>query len=242
MKRDQFTFYRSYYDAVKQLPEKDKRSALELFLAVCAYALDGEEPQLTGVPLALFTLIRPTLDSGMKQAQRRKATGEKTCADGITERNQTRRKAAPVPISEQNRNRINSNMVTDSDSNKREKEREKEGEEESLRVCAREEAAAADDVSLSDDDELLRAISANQRADELIRRYHLPDCDTSREALLEDAERVGWEALGDALRRAAAANSRPMLSVNYYRAMLADGKGGGDAGGGNSLSSIYGEL
>lgn len=224
MKRDQFTFYRSYYDAVKQLPEKDKRSALELFLAVCAYALDGEEPQLTGVPLALFTLIRPTLDSGMKQAQRRKTTEEKTCADGITERNQTRRKAAPVPFSEQNRNRINSNSVAVTDSNKREKEREKEGEEESLRACAREDTAPT-----LDDDGLTQAIENNRRADQLIRRYRLPEGDTSLEALLEDEERVGWEAVEAALKRAAESNSRPMLSVTYYRAVLNGSKGGGDA-------------
>ena len=91
------------------------------------------------------------------------------------------------------------------------------------------------------DNALSAAIAANQRADELIRRYHLPDCDTSREALLEDAERVGWEALTDALSRAAAANSRPMLSVNYYRAMLAGGKGGGDADAGKPFGG-YGAL
>ena len=67
------------------------------------------------------------------------------------------------------------------------------------------------DAEAFDGSDLSGQIADLQRADELIRRYHLPDCDTSREALLEDAERVGWEALGDALRRAAAANSRPML-------------------------------
>lgn len=67
-----------------------------------------------------------------------------------------------------------------------------------------------------------------QRADGLIRRYRLPDCDASREALLEDAERVGWEKLEDALNQAASSNSRQGLSINFYRSVLnGSGKGGG---------------
>lgn len=81
-------------------------------------------------------------------------------------------------------------------------------------------ATAAEPVDAFDGSELSGQIADLQRADELIRRYHLPDCDTSREALLEDAERVGWEALGDALRQAAASNSRQGLSVNFYRAVM----------------------
>lgn len=217
MKREQFTFYRSYYDAVKQLPEKDKRSALELFLAVCAYALDGEEPQLSGIPLALFTLIRPTLDAGSKKAENGRLGGSKPKANG----KQTPSK--PEANGKQETPKQGTVKQREGKQTASEKEGEKEEEEESLRACAREEAAAADD------DDLLRAIAANQRADELIRRYRLPDCDTSREALLEDEERVGWEAVEAALKRAAESNSRPMLSVTYYRAILNGGKGGGDA-------------
>lgn len=80
-------------------------------------------------------------------------------------------------------------------------------------------------IEAFDGSDLSVQIADLQRADELIRRYRLPDCDTSREALLEDAERVGWEALGDALRQAAASNSRQGLSVNFYRAVLKNGGG-----------------
>ena len=65
LKRLQFTFYRSYYDAIKVLPKKEQTAVL---LALCAYALDKEEPNLTGTAGAIFTLIRPTLDSGWKKA------------------------------------------------------------------------------------------------------------------------------------------------------------------------------
>ena len=48
MKRDQFTFYRSYFEALKSLPARDFKAAL---LAICSYALDEEEPSLSGVPI-----------------------------------------------------------------------------------------------------------------------------------------------------------------------------------------------
>lgn len=66
--RGQFTFYRSYYEALKVLPKKDQVSVV---LAICAYALDEEDPVLSGVPLSVFTLIRPTLDAGRNKAKNR---------------------------------------------------------------------------------------------------------------------------------------------------------------------------
>ena len=70
MKRDQFTFYRSYYEALNDLPEKERAKVL---FALLAYALDEEEPnELSGVCSACFKLIRPTLDSGRIKAANRK--------------------------------------------------------------------------------------------------------------------------------------------------------------------------
>ena len=68
MKREQFTFYRSYYEAIKSLPAKELKSVL---IAVCAYALDEEIPSLSGTANSVFVLIRPTLDSGRKKATNR---------------------------------------------------------------------------------------------------------------------------------------------------------------------------
>ena len=50
MKRSQFTWYRSYYEALKTLPAKEFKSVV---LAVCAYALDEEDPSLSGVSTVL---------------------------------------------------------------------------------------------------------------------------------------------------------------------------------------------
>ena len=69
MERNQFTFYRSYRDALRALNAKDFKAVV---LAICDYALDESEPSLSGVPHAVFTLIRPTLDSGRNKAANRK--------------------------------------------------------------------------------------------------------------------------------------------------------------------------
>lgn len=73
MSRNQFTFYRSFYDAIKVLPKKEQTAVV---LAICAYALDNEEPKLTGTASAIFTLVRPTLDASRKKAESGKRGGE----------------------------------------------------------------------------------------------------------------------------------------------------------------------
>ncbi|MBQ4601186.1 MAG: hypothetical protein IJB17_06120 [Oscillospiraceae bacterium] len=65
-KRGQFTFYRSYFEALMDLQEQER---LPILQAIMAYALDGTEPkELSGNGRAVFRLIRPTLDSGRKMA------------------------------------------------------------------------------------------------------------------------------------------------------------------------------
>ena len=65
-----------------------------------------------------------------------------------------------------------------------------------------------------------------QRARALAARYALPEGDVCVRALCEDIERHGEQAVIAALQAASQSNSRPKLSVNFYRAVLA-GKGRG---------------
>lgn len=71
--RGQFTFYRSYWEALRELPNKDRLPILD---ALIAYALDGTEPaSLTKMQAVVFALVRPTLDAGRKKAKNGKAGG-----------------------------------------------------------------------------------------------------------------------------------------------------------------------
>lgn len=61
MERDSFIFYRSFYEAVKELP-KDIR--LEVYTAIMEYALYGKSPEgLKPFARGIFTLIKPSIDS-----------------------------------------------------------------------------------------------------------------------------------------------------------------------------------
>ena len=76
--RQQFTFYRSFWDAIQELPPKDKNAVL---CAICEYALDGTAPPLTGAQKAVFTIIRPILDSAAKKAESGRIGGSKSKAN-----------------------------------------------------------------------------------------------------------------------------------------------------------------
>ena len=70
--RGQFTFYRSYFEAFKDLPAKAR---LQLYEAVCDYALNGTDPKLSGASKTVFTLIKPTLDTSRRRSEIGRAGG-----------------------------------------------------------------------------------------------------------------------------------------------------------------------
>lgn len=78
MQRTQFTFYESFYKAVKRI--KDPESRAQAYDAICSYALYGQEPNLdsfSDFSAIAFELIKPNLDSSRKKAENGKAGGSK---------------------------------------------------------------------------------------------------------------------------------------------------------------------
>ena len=68
--REQFTFYRSYFDAIRRIKKAADRAAI--YDAIADYALYGNTPELSDAAGAIFDLIKPTLD-----AAKRKSDGAK---------------------------------------------------------------------------------------------------------------------------------------------------------------------
>jgi len=64
MERDSFVFYKSYYEAVKNL---DDKTQLSIFESICEYALYHNEIELDKTALSLFTLIKPNLEANYKK-------------------------------------------------------------------------------------------------------------------------------------------------------------------------------
>lgn len=62
--RESFIFYRSFYEAISDLPDQDQAV---IFRAICKYSLDHQEPELTGIPGTIFKLIRPQLEANYKR-------------------------------------------------------------------------------------------------------------------------------------------------------------------------------
>ena len=85
MGRSQFTFYESFFTAIRRL--KSDKAKAALYDAICSYALYGEEPELDDVPAAMFDLIRPNLDSSRKKADSGKKGGEKKQSGSKTKAN-----------------------------------------------------------------------------------------------------------------------------------------------------------
>lgn len=57
-KKDSFVFYRSFFEALGDLPNENQ---LEIYQAISNFSLNFQEPELSGISKTIFTLIRPQL-------------------------------------------------------------------------------------------------------------------------------------------------------------------------------------
>ena len=73
--KDSFVFYKSFYDAIKKIPEEYQ---LELYNAILSYSLEGLEPSnLSPIAEAMFILIKPNIDSSQKRYEASVENGKK---------------------------------------------------------------------------------------------------------------------------------------------------------------------
>ena len=63
-KRDSFIFYRSFYEALQDLPNQQK---LEIYDAICNFSLNFHECELKGISSTIFKLIKPQLEANNKR-------------------------------------------------------------------------------------------------------------------------------------------------------------------------------
>lgn len=85
MERDSFIFYKSFYEAIADLPKDIK---LEVLTAIIEYALLGRLPEnLKPFAKGMFTLIKPNIDVNTARFENGKKGGRKSSA---------KKQAAPV--------------------------------------------------------------------------------------------------------------------------------------------------
>lgn len=82
--KESFIFYRSFYEAIESLPDKDR---LAIYDALCRLGLNQTDTKLDGIAECLFTLIRPQINANTKKWSDGKKGGrpkKKTTGSGKT--------------------------------------------------------------------------------------------------------------------------------------------------------------
>lgn len=110
MARDSFIFYRSFYEAISELPKENQADS---YNAIMRYALDQEEIELTGISKAIFSLVKPQLDANYKKYENGKQKKSKTEA----KQKQTKsKKVTNVNVNDNVNENVNVNVnVNDND-------------------------------------------------------------------------------------------------------------------------------
>lgn len=71
--RDSVVFYKTFYDCIKELPEE---SGYALYNAVCEYAFNDIEPDLSGLEAGIFGMIKVQIDANNKRYENGKKGAE----------------------------------------------------------------------------------------------------------------------------------------------------------------------
>lgn len=99
-------FYRSFYEAIKELP-LDVQS--KVYSAIFEYSLNFNEVVLKGLPKTIFTLIKPQLDANNKRFENGKKGGRKK-ADNDQEETKTKPKQNQTETKIKPNNNVNDNV------------------------------------------------------------------------------------------------------------------------------------
>lgn len=207
-----------------------------LMMAMMAYAYRGEQPEFDGAEKYIWTVLRQHIDRCAASVEAKKSAGskggKKQAEESTPKQNeaepskakQTQANASRAKQSEAEPSKAKQNAHKhdhEHDHEQDHKQEQKENDARAMRATAAPAAAKEDAPIIGiDGTDLSAAIADYDRAGEVVTRYRLPDTDQSREAVLLDAKDHGWEKVEAALKEASLGNSRAMLSVNFYRAIL----------------------
>jgi hypothetical protein len=94
MERNSIVFYRSFFEAMKELEPKMKS---DVFDAIMEFSFSGKEIELTGISKTVFILIKPQLQANMRRYEngmkpKRKREAEEKQEESETETNKNKNK------------------------------------------------------------------------------------------------------------------------------------------------------
>lgn len=123
--RNQFTFYRSFFEAVFKI--KSKAARAEAYDAICKYALFNDAPdvdKMSDAAAIAFMLIKPNLDASRRKAKSGKNGGASKQTASKAEAN-----------GKQSGSKAEANGKQEQPASEKEKEKEKEREKEKENEC-----------------------------------------------------------------------------------------------------------
>ena len=123
--RKAFSFYRSYYEAAKDLPTKEDQA--DFLMAICSYIFEGAEPNISGVASAMFKLAKPNLEMSIKKANAGQIGGKNNKSKAKAKQTESKNEANEKQA-ESNAKAINDYMINDYMINEKEKILKKESE------------------------------------------------------------------------------------------------------------------
>lgn len=109
---ERFYFWRGYYDALRKIPTDEQRG--RFVMAVCAYAFDGEKPNLDDDPMLSigWSLVadgsRESVRKGVEQSQRGQMGGRPKSAKKTTAKSGVKSGAKSTAESEEKRRELSS--------------------------------------------------------------------------------------------------------------------------------------
>ncbi len=155
--QDSFIFYRSFFDSVQPLKPRDQLAAMN---AICAYALYGTEPELSGMALSIFTLAKPNLDANRKRRKngasggrpKKKTNGfeEQKPSIATTGEESTQKEKPMVSISDDEKaakKKPNANANADANADKKRHAMHAEKSESTLPACPPDVFPTVDEVA-----------------------------------------------------------------------------------------------
>lgn len=193
-----------------------------LMMAMMAYAYRGEEPNFTGVEKFIWPVLRQHIDRCAANVEAKKAAGSKggknKQAEKQNEAEASKSKQTQADASESKQNAHNHDHDNDHDQD----HNHNQEQEDTARAREGAPAAATGTVVAFDGTDITDIIAKRHEVERLIKRYRLTDNDTSMDALLDDVDRYGMDAVIRALDKASLSDSYGGLSINFYRKFIGD--------------------
>ena len=111
--RESMVFYRSFYQAVEDLPPEEFKASV---MAILGYGLDGKCEEVSGVSKSILALVKPQIDKNNKRYENslkggRKSTDNQTETKPKPNSNQTQTKLKPNDNVNVNDNDIKENTL-----------------------------------------------------------------------------------------------------------------------------------